>query len=316
VQESLKQALEMTDAEKKLYSQNVRIIRDDVHTGDGFIHALRAYVRAFKPDLCYINPMVNFCPGMLDEPILSRFLSGLNEVNKKHEFAWVVVHHTGKPPIKDDGRQAASSPYERQYSAFGSSVFTNWCRAIINIQATTGDGTGRFFRFNFDKRGRRAGITEETKDGHIQTCTRLRVKHSDEKIIVKGKEFPMILWEIDPDGETRDGEQKKKFQGYGLRGGRPPVYSYEKLAGVLWKLAPSADRAVGISQLSDACEKVFPGISISTVRRIIGDLVENSQAVITAGGAYYATPGPATPADTKGEKEPWYREEESPFGEP
>jgi hypothetical protein len=311
VGESLKQALQMTPAERKLYSQNVRIIRDDTHTGDAFIHALRAYVRAFKPDLVYINPMVNYCPGMLDEQILSRFLSGLNDINKAHEFAWVVVHHTGKPPIKDDGRQAASSPYERQYSAFGSSVFTNWCRAIINIQATTGDSTGRYFRFNFDKRGRRAGITEENEEGHIVTVTRLRVKHSDRKLTVKGKEYPMILWEIDKDGDQREREYIEKCRKNGAKGGRPPIYSQTKIAMLIEKVAPSADQTALYETLRHTIEVAYPDISESSVRRSVDDLVRTGQIKLLPDGHYYATPGPISLADTKGPADA----ESSPFDE-
>lgn len=197
VRESIVQGLNFTAAEMALFDKNVLIIRDKVNVGDSFLVALRSYVREFKPDLVVINPIMAYCPGLSKEEIAGPFFyAGLNGINEGGKFAYMIIHHTPKPPVDDGKKKGPRSSYDRQYTAFGSSILTNWPRAIINISPIKGH-PGQFV-FSFDKRGTRAGLYREVEQGVgkiRQTVTEIRVQHSDRKITVGGHTFPMILWE-------------------------------------------------------------------------------------------------------------------------
>lgn len=203
VVESIKQGLKFTPAELELFRRNVFTIRDRVNTGDSFIVALRGYVRAFRPDLVILNPLLAYCPGLSKEEIAGPFLyGGLNGVaaSAANPFGYVVFHHTPKPPAEQPvtrGQQrSVRSAVDRQYTAFGSSLLTNWARAIINIGAVRGQ-PGQF-SFTFDKRGTRAGLTKRVEQGaafRLEAVTDIRVQHSRSKIRIRDTDRNMILWE-------------------------------------------------------------------------------------------------------------------------
>ncbi len=214
VAESIRQGMGLTEAQMATFRQNVLIVQDKINTGDAFLVALRGYVRSFKPDLVIINPIMAYCPGLSDEKIAGPFLyGGLNGLNAKGEFAYLIIHHTPKPPVKDEDKKAKdeASNYDRQYTAFGSSVLTNYFRAITNIRHVRGV-KGQFI-FSFDKRGSRAGLTVPVTQGagfRHEPTTELRVQHSERKIKVGEREFPMILWEASTMAEPEKDEPTKK----------------------------------------------------------------------------------------------------------
>lgn len=193
---SVDQGLELGERDRALVRQNVAVVRDRRNIGDDFHPALKRYVRHFKPEIVIINPLMRYCPGLSKEEVAGPFLSKIDQIADEHGFACVAFHHTPKPPSQDGtkGKPAKKDAVDRQYTAFGSSALTNWPRAIINIAKVKGqDGV---FVFQFDKRGKRAGVTRGSTSGNwVETVTELVVKHSTRKIKVGGREFPMVLWE-------------------------------------------------------------------------------------------------------------------------
>ena len=288
---SLSQAMGFKPADLELFRKNVRIVRDDTHTGMGFIPALRAYVRAFPADLVWINPLVNFCPGMSEERVLSEFLCGLNAVNEEHKFAYVVTHHTAKPPMPKDGgtRQAATSPYARQYSAFGSSILTNWARAIINIESLPTDDSGRMFRFSFDKRGRRAGIVQEGDGGKMETVTRIRARHSSQHVEIKGRKFPMLMWELDAEATDEENRKREKASEDGKLGGRPPKFDQAKFQFRARRDAGTEEKALTWTQVHNIQKAIAP-ISRSQMFDQMADLKASGVMRQTADGRYWFPP--------------------------
>lgn len=223
VSASIVQGLKFTPREMDLFRRNVLVIRDKVNTGDAFIAALRGYVRAFRPDVVKINPLLAYCPGLSKEEIAGPFLySGLNSVaaSAPVPFAYIVYHHTPKPPAEQptprNGPRPAKSAVDRQYTAFGSSLLTNWARAIINISSVRGQH-GQFM-FTFDKRGTRAGLTREVSQGagtRMESVTEFRAQHSTGRILVGDQEKRMILWERVEEkagGEPSNGQTELAYQ--------------------------------------------------------------------------------------------------------
>ena len=317
VKESLSQAMGFDESTTAQFRENIRIVRDDTHTGMNFLPALRAYVRAWPADLVWINPLVNFCPGMSEERVLSEFLCGLNAINENHAFAYVVTHHTSKPPASKDGeaRQAAKSPYARQYSAFGSSILTNWARAIINLEAVANDDSGRQFRFNFDKRGRRAGIKEEGEGGHLETVTRIRARHSSREVTVKDKKFPMLLWELDEAATNAEESSRAKASEDGKRGGRPPKRNHAAFLDAARLKFPTEDTAVSWNVLTAVQENIEP-LGKTTMAEMVRQLVEEKLIRQRKDGLYWVPiPAESSPYDSKPvSHETWYgRNDESPW---
>ena len=316
VNESIAQAMGFDETTKAQFRANVRIVRDDTHTGMAFVSALRSYIRAWPADLVWINPLVNFCPGMSEERVLSEFLCGLNAVNEEHAFAYCVTHHTSKPPATKDGeaRQAAKSPYARQYSAFGSSILTNWARAIINLEAVANDDTGRQFRFNFDKRGRRAGIKEEGEGGHLETVTRIRARHSTREVTVGTKKFPMLLWEADEAATHAEESKRATASENGKKGGRPAKRNEEVFLRAARLKFPREETAVSWMALTVIQNEIEP-ISKTQMGVMVRDLVDNGLIMQRADGLYWIPPlASATPYDPPAPKETWYRHEaDSPW---
>ena len=231
VMESVIQGAGFTEADLKTLNRNVVCIRDRGNIGDAFAPALRLYARHHKPDLVIINPLMRYCPGLSKEEIAGPFLAGLDCVADEFGFAIVAFHHTPKPPTEQLGRgkPGKKDAVDRQYTAFGSSALTNWARAIINItKVRNQDGV---FIFQFDKRGRRAGLYREVEQGmgvRREPINEVRVRYSDKTVTVGGQEYPMILWEKCSDQNPAI-EEEEKPKSTNHAGGRLKKFTTEEV---------------------------------------------------------------------------------------
>jgi hypothetical protein len=316
---SIMQAMAFTGSDAQAFRENIKIIRDDTHTGMNFLPALRAYCRAWTPDLVWINPLVNFCPGMSEERTLSDFLCGLNSINEEHQWAYVVTHHTSKPPIskQDESRQAAKSPYARQYSAFGSSILTNWARAIINIESLPADETGKQFRFSFDKRGRRAGIAQHGEDGKLETVTRIRARHTERHVEVNGHTYPMLLWEVDNAATLEEMSKNDKAREDGARGGRPPKSGVTECVMAHMKARTTEKDGLTYDQLLVLAKQAGP-VSPRPFAKMLDDMAAAGQLMRNVTGTYWRPDKPVSPYDhpeSVADPANWWNREEEPWPE-
>lgn len=246
--ESIKQGMDLGPIEMGTLDRNFLVIRDRTNTNEAFIVALRTYVRQFKPDIVMINPLMAYCSGLSEEKVAGPFLyGGLNKVNAENLFAYIIFHHTPKPPAAPNPK-ITKGEFDHQYSGFGSSILSNWPRAVIIIEARK-DMPGQFI-FRLAKRGKRAGVVERVKssegafDTYVPTTT-INAQHSNARIKVKGKDFPRIMWETSvvkpPEGEGTSAPGPKRPHS----GGKVKLHSDEEVL-ALFPLGEDKRQPIGI----------------------------------------------------------------------
>lgn len=216
VQLSVARGYELTTQECKEVNERVRIVSDRVHRGGSFVQELRRQIDLHKPDIVWINPLLAFIGGDVnDAEAAGQFLrEGLNSTNEPARHAFIIVHHTAKPPKEAKDRKWN----EVMYDMAGSADLTNWARAIMSLRARDAEGE---FDLVLAKRGRRAGFTAPSPSGaqRIPTTT-VNLKHSRGRVQTPhGTEIPMIFWERF--------ESEKDVQPD--RGGRPSKHDIQEM---------------------------------------------------------------------------------------
>jgi hypothetical protein len=282
VVESVKQGLNFSQKEWEMVNRNVKVIRDKVNTGESFLVALRSYVQEFNPDLVVINPIMQYCPGLSKEEVAGPFFyGGLNSINAKQRFAYIIFHHTPKPPVDNDKNKGRSGhAVDRQYTAFGSSLLTNFFRAIINVTPIRNEkGT---FVFSFDKRGTRAGLTKSVSHGmgtRLESTTEIKVCHSQRHIEINGVQRPMILWEKAVDDTPPPVPMEDRV----IQGGRSKGWSESELIEV-YPLGIENRKGILEIQKTAMITRMIPKSSFM-VSRV--DLLQDGAIVMHADGRYY-----------------------------
>lgn len=192
VKHSMIHAMRLTEAEQAQVAANVIIITDRIHRGPSFLAELKRQIAIHKPDIVWINPLLAFIGGDVnDAKAAGEFLrEGLNSLNEKASFAYIIIHHTAKPPKERADRKWNEVMYEMA----GSADLTNWARFVISLRASDTEG-----RFNLvlAKRGVRAGYTKPSVTGNFsEPVTVLGLRHSKERMEVAGQNLPVIHWEL------------------------------------------------------------------------------------------------------------------------
>jgi hypothetical protein len=183
---ALKEAMKAgMDTEKvaDLLAKNLLFARDTVHVGDSFVAVVDALAGLHKPDLIWCDPLLSYVgDNISSQKVASTFLRGkLNPVSFRHGFAWMMVHHTGKPPGDAKTRQKWTET-DFAYIGLGSSELTNWARACLYLEVL-GDGV---FALRLTKRGKRAGVA--TESGF--SVTRVGLQHGEKNICWEPCELP------------------------------------------------------------------------------------------------------------------------------
>jgi len=199
---SLKHAMKLSDSQLADVRSRVLIVTDRIHRGLSFRAELQRQIALHKPDLVWINPLLAFIGGDVnDSTDVGTFLrEQLNSLNEPAQFAYVIVHHTAKPPKEKAQRQWNEVMYEMA----GSADLTNAARAILSLQAT---GTEGEFNLIAAKRGIRAGLTRSVAQGagfRQDPTSTITVRHSKERMDVGGVSLPVIHWERGPDAPPPD----------------------------------------------------------------------------------------------------------------
>jgi hypothetical protein len=195
---SMVHGLKLGEEERKLVGDRVKIATNRTHRGKAFIAWLRRQIALHKPDIVWLNPLQAFIDGDLkDSRDIGNFLrEGLNSLNEKEEFGYIIVHHTTKPP------QAAADRKDRQwnevmYDMAGGAEIINWARFIMSLRARDEEGK---FDLILAKRGRRAGVTVKVPQGAAEReeiITTIPLRHSTARIEIPGRSKPLnaIFWE-------------------------------------------------------------------------------------------------------------------------
>jgi hypothetical protein len=191
-------------------------------SGPAFFAALKAMVEEHKPDLVVINPIYLYAEGDITRSEYAQpFLLGLDAVNRAEKFAYILIHHTGKPQAKGtNGKRAEVEDWESAYMGFGSSYLANWPRATVLLEPVA--GSPGHYQIKLGKGGLNAGVTKTVAQGvgtRQEPVTRIAVKHSKDRMMVNGRERPVFYWEIDEEAPEEVIKPKN---------GRPAKYRIEE----------------------------------------------------------------------------------------
>lgn len=200
---SIYHGMQLTPSQQALCSSRVHVITDRVNRGPAFISALREFLadarsRGIQYRIIWINPLMAFAGcNINDAEEVGNFvrggLNGLNEGPDGPTHAYMMVHHTAKPPKE----RAERRWNEMMYSMAGSADLTNAARTILTLEAQ--EDTGHFM-LRGAKRGMRAGMTVKIKGKTSdltfdQPIDHIPLQWSTERFTPPGgEEMPLIFW--------------------------------------------------------------------------------------------------------------------------
>jgi hypothetical protein len=243
--------MSLNDDQKRQAAAAVTVVTDRVHRGGSFIHALKRWIDQHKPDLVWINPLLAFIDGDInDAHDAGHFLrEGLNGLNEPARFGYIVVHHTSKPPTAKDNRDRKWN--EVMYDMAGSADLTNWARAVLSLRATQTEGE---FNLILAKRGRRAGVVKEVEQGagsRLEVTTTIPLKHATTHLEIPGRKRPMpvIFWEF------REGSTEEARPTGRASAGRPKQHTFADFADVF---PANLKQARGFRVLHRLAENIKP----------------------------------------------------------
>jgi DnaB-like helicase N terminal domain/AAA domain len=194
-------ANKLTPEEEAMLRENLIVKSLRGCNGPDFYRELARLKRRHRPKMIGINPLYLYAEGDISksEPAL-RAITNLERVNADRESAYFIIHHTGKPPKRDDKQFSELEDWEAIYMGIGSSYWANWPRASMFLQPTEDLG---HYVLRLGKGAMNAGITHQVPQGagyRLEAVTQIPLKHSTSKIKVEGRERPLILWEADGEG--------------------------------------------------------------------------------------------------------------------
>lgn len=210
VWQSIRESMNYSKEELETIRENLIVVKDKVNSADKFLAVLPEYIRRHKPDIVVINPLMSYIGGDVSkQEVASAFLrNGLNRINKDESVAWIIVHHTTKPPSE---KSSQKNENEYMYNMAGSAELINWARAIICLESTKNEGV---FRMRLAKRGKRAGVRVNKSSNPIypewETVTKIFMKHSKRSIKIDDEFIPLIKWELAEKSEIPDSSDSEK----------------------------------------------------------------------------------------------------------
>lgn len=218
VQASFAHANALTAADIQQVGNNCLITRLKGVSGVNFQQELKRLAELHKPDLVVINPLYIYADGDIGRSEFAQpFLLGLDAINKAERFAYILVHHTGKPAAKGkDGKRATVEDWESVYQGFGSSYLANWPRCSALLEPVSGNPG--HYEIKLGKGGFNAGVTKREDAGagfRDIPVTRIPIKHSAAKMTVGQRERPVYYWESDVESkpEAEEGSPSNRGQG-------------------------------------------------------------------------------------------------------
>ncbi len=187
-----------------------------------------------KANFLWLNPLLSFYTGNPSDPEKSsEFTGALSAVQFNTGVCSMLVHHTGKPKEAKSTKDWSIDDFS--YIGLGSSVWTNWARAITVLQALPKHpGT---FVLRFAKRGNRTGII----DDNFNPIRQVYLQHSTSGLC-------WLLSDFIPDSKSN--------------AGRPPKLRWE-LVDKEWSGEPlsNADFHLIVSRITGCAPKTAANIS-------------------------------------------------------
>lgn len=288
VYDSCVERMNLSEEEIETLTKNVILRREKELYGARFLMQIKRLARKHKPDVIWINPLHNYVDGSIsDEKDAKQFLMGLNSVNNESKFAYIVVHHTAKPPKEQQEKKWS----DWMYDMYGSSTLTNWARAVIILSAKKESGK---FDLILAKRGLRAGvraprITKEYGgiEGEVlEVVTQIPIEHAKGMMSVPGRKLkiPVIFWEQSSIIEEKRRERRETGR---EKRGKTATFEEEKILEYFPKIGEGENGQVGspIASISKKAVDCF-GFSKSTFHRLKMKLVQDKK-IQEAQGMWY-----------------------------
>jgi len=139
-------------------TKRVKIIRLVNSMGLEFFAAVKDMVVEHQPDMLWIDPLLCYLAGDPNSSEdMSIFTNQLDELAMDTGILVHLIHHTGKPKTSRD--TSGFTTNDLSYAGLGSSVLTNWARAIMVLQGERGEEG--IFRLTAAKRGTRSQMCHE-----------------------------------------------------------------------------------------------------------------------------------------------------------
>lgn len=269
--------------------ERCQIVRVKGVSGPAFFNELRLLIAETKPDLVVINPIYLYAEGDIGRSEFTQpFLLALDALNKEEKFAYILIHHTGKPQAKGkDGKRAEVEDWESAYMGFGSSYLANWPRCTALLEPVSGK-TGSYM-IKLGKGGLNAGVTKPTTSGNgSEATTRIAIKHSTQRMD-NGK--PVYYWEPDQEAfDNAEGDAGKHA------GGRPKRYSIGQFAEIMPR---SQETAQTRGVLFKYAKEIIEEIGDTTFRNLLNEAVDAKvafRAMGVTGFVYWIRPQDGDPA--------------------
>jgi hypothetical protein len=254
-----------------LLSKNCVIVRLKGVSGEAFFTELARYTQQHQPDLVVINPIYLYAEGDITRSEFAQpFLLGLDRANREEKWAYILIHHTGKPQAKGkDGQRAEVEDWESAYMGFGSSYLANWPRCTILLEPVAGQAGS--FQIKLGKGGYNAGVTKMVEQGagtREEPVTRIAVRHSRDKMDVNGRERAVYYWELDDSTPVAPRQP--------LGAGKKRKYPYEEFEGIF---PLGQEKAEGFRSLHRKARVIRDTIGSSTFEDMVFDAIERGVLV-------------------------------------
>lgn len=255
-------------------NENVHIITERRTVGDRFCTWLGKQIERYRAEIVFADPFLSFAGvDVSRQDQCTKFLrAALNPVLSDSGAVLFAAHHTGKPKPQKDMKSWTAVDFA--YAGIGSSELVNWARAVMVLLPM---GDNRHYELKLAKRGLRAGATHP--DGEFTTSIFLR--HADDRIFWEQVEAPERV------------EDKAAHPGKG----RPSQIERIKMANKASFLAACKPEGEGFNEIakrlmawSASNELGRIDLTMSTAKRAINALLENSELNKDASGRY--TKGP------------------------
>ena len=155
-------------------TERVKIARLVNVTGYDFIVQVKELIADHQPDQLWIDPLLCYLGGDINsQEEVGTFVNHLGELALSTGTIIHLIHHTGKPKTAKDTKGMTSA--DLSYAGIGSSILTNWARAIMVLQTVRGEEG--IFQLTAAKRGKRANLQHPK---HEFPATSIFLQHSPE----------------------------------------------------------------------------------------------------------------------------------------
>lgn len=260
--------LDLTLEQIAVVRSRVLVVRDKIHRGQAFVHNTQLLAERHEADLVWINPLQNYVEGdITDKKVIGDFLyDGLNRANRHDKWAWMIIHHTTKPPTGQNAKTQRNWN-EVMYEMAGASTLIDWARAIMILKATKTEGE---FNLHLAKRGARAGVVKKLGLSYVPS-TVIPLKHATGEITIEGRKrnLPIIFWETREIPEAEEKPEPKREKKEGLHANA--LYPDDEIVSYF---PPSTELAHGFTGLAKDA-KVGCGIGTSAFAARVKRLLSN-----------------------------------------